>query len=54
MKTKKAKFAERHNSMAAACLNIAKECLRDGYVKTFDYFFGLAKDHQAMCHYYGY
>ena len=54
MKTKKAKFAERHNMMAAACLGIAKRNLSEGYPMTSEYFLTLAHDHQAMCHYYGY
>lgn len=52
--TRKQKFAQRHNTMAAACLSIAKDCLNDGYPRTFDYFFGLAKAHQEMCHSYGF
>lgn len=54
MRTRKQRFAERHNMMAAVCLGIAKENLKDGYPKTCDYFLTLAHDHQAMFHYYGY
>ena len=56
MITRKARFAERHNRMAAEYLEVAKDYLNLGsmFEIYFDYFYALAKDHQAMCKYYGF